>query len=196
MLETSDVFGSCDSISGATLAGALGLEEILVRKDLALLGVPGRPRIGYPKDAIVRALRNRLGWDNSTDAALVGTGSLGRALLGYKGFREQNLSIAVAFDSSPANIGMRIGRISIQSADKITKIVSRLKLRMGILTVPDEAAQDCADKLVAGGVKGIWNFTSAHLAVPDGVLVQNVDLASSLAVLSHALRNMMEGAEQ
>ena len=75
------------------LAERLGLDPVLTRKDLAMAGVPGRPRRGYPAGELRAAINRALGWDSATDAVLVGAGSLGSALLGYAGFKEQNLSI-------------------------------------------------------------------------------------------------------
>ena len=134
------------------------------------------------------ALAAAIGWDDVSPAALVGAGSLGRALLGYEGFREQGLRIAVAFDADPALSGLHVNGVRIRPAEELPKLVRRLAIKLGILTVPAAAAQPCADALVAAGVRGIWNFAPVQLAVPTGVVVQNMDLAQSLAVLSHAIR--------
>ena len=95
-------------ISSAVVAEKLGLDSVLARKDLAMAGVPGKPRRGYPARELQAAITAALGWDNSTDAVLVGVGSLGNALLGYRGFEEQSLSIAAAFDASPEIVGKTI----------------------------------------------------------------------------------------
>lgn len=175
------------NISSAILADKLGLDPVLTRKDLAMVGIPGRPRIGYPAQALVAAMTHVLGWDNVTDAALVGVGSLGQALLGYTGFEEHNLSISVAFDSDPMKTDSEIRGVKVRPMQELSDLVHRLNLKLGILTVPKSAAQACANALIAADIRGIWNFTSAQLEVPAGVIVQNVDLAESLAVLSHAI---------
>jgi len=172
-------------VSSAAMADKLGLDPVLARKDLAMAGVSGKPRRGYPAKALEEALNRALGWDNVIDAALVGVGSLGQALLGYIGFEEQNLSIAVAFDSNPALSGLTIRKVKVRPPEDMQRLIKRLKIKIGILTVPNSAAQECADELVKSGVTGIWNFTNVQLVVPKGVTVQNVDLAQSLAVLSH-----------
>lgn len=174
-------------VSSAALARELDIDPVKLRKDLAMAGVPGTPRRGYPARELTDAINRALGWDNTIDAALVGVGSLGRALLGYQGFKELNLSIAVAFDSSPAIIGTDCHGVQVWDVADLTKIVQRLKLKLGILTVPNAAAQECVDLLVAAGIRGIWNFTAVQLTVPQGVKVQRVDLAASLAILSHAI---------
>lgn len=174
-------------ISSAIVAEKLGLDPVLTRKDLAMAGVPGKPRRGYPATELQAAINRALGWDNTTDAVLVGVGSLGNALLGYSGFEEQNLSIAVAFDSNPGLLGLAIHGVKVRPMEDLPRLVRRMKIKLGILTVPNAAAQACANQLVAAGIRGIWNFSSVQLEVPAGVIVQNVDLAQSLAVLSHAI---------
>jgi len=176
------------AISSAALAADLRLDPVMVRKDLAMSGASGRPRVGYPAQELEAALSAALGWDNVSEAALVGAGSLGRALMGYRGFREQGLSIAVAFDADPALAGLEVHGVRIRPMEDLRRLVRRMSIKLGILTVPEEAAQACADALIAAGVEGIWNFAPVRLSVPAGVVVQNMDLAQSLAVLSHSIR--------
>ena len=174
-------------VSSAVLAEKLGLDQVLTRKDLAMAGVPGKPRCGYPAKKLEAAVVHALGWDNATDAILVGTGSLGQALLGYRGFAEHNLSISVAFDAAPEKIQKEIHGVMVRSMKDLPALVKRLQIRLGILTVPRAAAQTCASAMVEAGITGIWNFTTEQLEVPEDVIIQNVDLAESLAVLSHAI---------
>lgn len=175
------------TVSSAVLAEELGLDPVLTRKDLAMSGVSGKPRRGYPAKELCDAINRALGWDNATDAVLVGVGSLGRALLGYSGFEEQNLSIAAAFDSDPALVGKTIHGVKVHPMTDLTRLVQRLKVKLGILTVPTSAAQKCADEIVAAGIKGILSFCPVQIDVAADVTVQNVDLAQSLAVLSHMI---------
>ncbi len=175
------------NVSSAVVAEKLGLDPVLTRKDLAMAGVPGKPRRGYPAKELEAAIVYALGWNNVTDAVLVGAGSLGQALLGYTGFHEHNLSISVAFDADPAKTGQICHDVTIRPMQELPSLVKRLQIKLGILTVPQVAAQGCANMLVAAGIVGIWNFTPVQLTVPDGVIVQNVDLAQSLAVLSHTI---------
>lgn len=175
------------NVSSAVLAERLGLDPVLTRKDLAMTGVCGRPRLGYPAKELCEALNRSLGWDNATEAVLVGVGSLGSALLGYSGFEEQNLSIDFAFDDDPAKINVKFHGVKVRPMDELPGIVKKFGIKIGILTVPNSAARECAEKLVASGIKGIWNFSPIQLETPPNVIVQNMDLAQSLAVLSHAI---------
>ena len=174
-------------VSSAALARELEIDPVVARKDLAMAGVPGTPRRGYPAKELTEAINRALGWDNTTDAALVGVGSLGHALLGYNGFEEQNLRIVAAFDEKPNLVGSVCHGVRVRAMADMAKLVPRLKLKLGILTVPNAAAQMCADQLVAAGIRGIWNFTAVQLSVHKDVKVQRVDLAASLAVLSHTI---------
>ena len=147
-------------ISATALANALGMGEVQVRKDLALVSDGGRPKVGYLREALIDDIEQFLGYDNTTDAVLIGAGKLGRALMAYNGFSEYGLNILAAFDVHPKTE------------------------KMGIITVPAEAAQEVADQLIAEGIKAIWNFAPVHLDVPSSILVQNENMATSLAVLS------------
>jgi redox-sensing transcriptional repressor len=178
-------------ISATALAAALGMGEVQVRKDLALVSDGGRPKIGYLRSALVEDIESFLGYDNTTDAIIVGAGKLGCALLGYEGFAEYGLNIVAAFDRSPKKEKTDEGK-PIYHTDKLTQFVRTHKVLMGIITVPAEGAQSVADLLIAGGIKAIWNFAPTHLDVPAGILVQNENMATSLAVLSVHLQAQMK----
>lgn len=173
--------------SGSVLADALGLEAIVVRKDLAITGATGRPRLGFPVNELILAIEDFLGWNNTTDAFLAGTGSLGSALLGYAGFQQHGLNIVATFDADPTVIGTTIHGKTVLDIGKLPALARRMHVRIGILTVPEESAQSVANLMIEGGIRGIWNFTPVKLAVPDHVILQREDLAASLAVLSHRL---------
>lgn len=176
-------------VSAAELAAACGFDPVVTRKELAITGVIGTPRKGFPAAALSEAITVCLGWDNSTDAVLVGAGSLGTALLGYDGFREHNFDFVVAFDTDPAKIGLKLHGVPVRDVSEMQKLVRRMNLRLGVLTVPKSCAQACADMLVAAGIRGIWNFSPVKLNVPKNIHVENADLAAGLAALSHAIRD-------
>ena len=170
-------------ISATALANALGMGEVQVRKDLAMVSDGGRPKIGYLRESLVDDIEQFLGYDNTTDAVLIGAGKLGQALMGYKGFDEYGLNILAAFDSNPKMEKTDEGK-PIYPIEKLAHFCRIHKVLMGIITVPAEGAQQVADQLIAGGIKAIWNFAPTHLDVPQGILVQTENMATSLAVLS------------
>lgn len=173
-----------DSVSSTELAEELALEPVQVRKDLSRTGVTGKPRVGFPVDEAIAAIEEFLGWDNTSDAVLVGVGSLGTALLGYEGFTDYGLNILAAFDADEDKVGTDVRGYRVLPMDELGETVGRLQLQVGIVTVPDSAAQDVIDELVDAGIRGIWNFAPMTPRVPEHVVVQNEDLAAGLAVLS------------
>ena len=176
-----------DHISATTLANALGMGQVQVRKDLALVSDGGRPKIGYPRKRLIEDIEQFLGYHNTTDAVLIGAGKLGQALMGYQGFDEYGLNILAAFDVNPNLSAEEVGK-PVYHIDQLEQFCRANGVLMGIITVPAEHAQGVADRLIAGGIKGIWNFAPVHLDVPMGILVQNMNMATSLAVLSVHLK--------
>lgn len=174
-------------ISATSLANALGMGEVQVRKDLAIVSDGGRPKIGYLRESLITDIEQFLGYDNTTDAVLIGAGKLGLALMGYSGFEEYGLNIHAAFDINPTMDKTEDGQ-PIYPMTKLEHFCKVHKVLMGIITVPAEHAQEAADRLIACGVMAIWNFAPVHLDVPAHILVQNENMATSLAVLSVHLR--------
>jgi redox-sensing transcriptional repressor len=174
-------------VSGTVLASVHNLESVIVRKDLAMTGAVGTPRIGFGITGLITAIERFLGWDNQTKAVLVGVGSLGTALLGYHGFQNFGFRIVGAFDHDPKIIGKWVHGRKVQGMDQLVPFVRRGEILLGVLTVPASVAQETAELMARAGIKGIWNFTPVKLELPDAVISQKEDLAEGLAVLSHRL---------
>ena len=183
--------GSLSYISSTALARALGQGEVQVRKDLAMVSNGGRPKVGYQLEGLIEDISQFLGYDNTTDAILIGAGKLGQALLGYSGFDEYGLNILAAFDADPKAEKTEDGK-PIISMDKLESFCRSRKVLMGIITVPAAHAQQVCDQLIQCGIKAIWNFAPTHLDVPENILVQNENMATSLAVLSVHLQAHMK----
>ena len=171
-------------ISTTDFSEVLFLKPIQVRKDLAHTGIIGKPKKGFKVDELISTINSFLGWNNLTDAFLVGAGALGSALLGYTGFQNHGLNIVAAFDVSPSVIGKTIHGKQVLPIEQLKELGQRMHVRLGIITVPSVGAQDAADKLVEAGINGIWNFSPVKLHVPETVVVQREDISSGLAVLS------------
>ena len=166
------------------LARYMNLAEIVIRKDLAITGVSGQPGVGYKVPELIDAINRFLKWDNPSEAVLVGAGSLGHALLGYEGFEGYGLRIVAAFDADPAKIGAVVYGRTILDVRQLPEKIRELKVQMGIICVPAAHAQSVAELMVAGAIRGIWNFATVSLKVPDNVVVQREVIAGGLAVLS------------
>ena len=174
-------------ISATALANALGMGEVQVRKDLAMVSDGGRPKIGYLRERLIDDIEQFLGYDNTTDAVLIGAGKLGQALLGYSGFSAYGLNILAAFDANPDLKETDDGK-PVYHISKLQQFCKDNKVLMGIITVPQEYAQAVCDQLIEYGIKAIWNFAPVHLDVPANILVQHENMATSLAVLSMHLQ--------
>lgn len=179
-------------VSSSHIAAQLGLDPIQVRKDIQLTGMIGRPKLGYAIGELAAAIEKFLGWNNTSLAFLAGAGSLGSAILGYDGFGNNGLDIAVAFDRDPARIGRSVHGKDVLHVDKLAGLAQRMHPHVGIITVPAAAAQEVADLMYYGGIRAIWNFAPVMLTMPDSVVVENVHLSSSLAVLTARMKNLQQ----
>jgi len=176
-----------ENISATTIAEALNLNQVQVRKDLASVCSLGRPKVGYATQELIYEIEHFLGYDNAESAVIVGAGKLGKALLSYRGFEEYGLNIVAAFDMDERVVGTEESGKNIFPMNKLKNLCERMKIHIGIITVPAEYAQEVCDALVESGILAIWNFAPVHLTVPEHILVQNENMASSLAVLSKHL---------
>lgn len=175
-------------ISATGIANALNMGEVQVRKDLAVVSKAGKPKVGYPRAELMENISRYLCYDNTTDAILVGAGKLGQALLGYSGFEAYGLNILAAFDVKPAEGQMK----NILPMEEMERFCRDHNVHMGIITVPVGFAQEVCDRMIQCGIKAIWNFAPVHLDVPPSTLVQNENMATSLAVLSMHLQAQMK----
>ncbi len=177
-----------DYVAAPALAQEMGLNEVQVRKDLAAVSrAPGKPRKGFEVKELMASISECLGYHNREDAVLVGAGQLGKALLAYKGFEEQGVRIVAAFDEDETLAGVSVGGKMVFPMSRLASICQRMQVHVGIITVPTAYAQAVCDQLVECGVLAIWNFAPTHLKVPPEVLVQNENMAASLALLSQHL---------
>lgn len=179
-------------VSTTELINRLDFDGVLIRKDLAGLGLKGVPRRGYPLSELILAIEAYLGWNKPNEAFLVGAGALGQALLGYQVFSDKNLQILAAFDADPQKSGQSVHGKEIFPMEKLPDLARRMGVRVGILCVPWLDAQQVADLMVAAGIRAIWNFSAQDLNVPDSVICHNENLISSLAVFSVKMKQHLE----
>lgn len=174
-------------ISGTVIAEELDLEPIQVRKDLAVTGIVGKPRVGYIVRDLIAALERFLRWDEAHNVILVGAGHLGSALLGHTEFRRNGMNIIAAFDTDPRKIGQKLHGIEVFDYKILDEVIKGKDVSMAILAIPSHVAQEVANNLISLGIKSLWNFTSVKIKAPEGtkgVRIQKEDLSSGYAVLS------------
>ena len=179
------------NISATIIAEELGLNDVQVRKDLAMISSGGRPKVGYITAGLIQDIEQFLGYGNADRAVIVGAGHLGQALLCYHGFSEYGLEVVAAFDADQEKCGIKIDGKPVLPMEKLPDLCRRMNIRMGIITAPAPAAQEVCDRLIESGIMAVWNFAPVHLKVPKNVLVQNKNMAYSLAVLSKKLIEKM-----
>lgn len=192
LLEEKDRQG-VEYISATAIANILGLNHVQVRKDLSCASSAGKPKIGYETKVLIADLQNFLDYNNTKDAVIIGCGGLGRALLGYQGFANYGLNIKAAFDANTRLDGTTVNGKPVYSIEKFAQYAQENHIHIGIITTPGSAAQTVCDQLVENGILAVWNFASTSLSVPQGVIVQNENMATSLAVLSNRLNDLLEG---
>ncbi len=185
------------NISAPMIASVMRLNEVQVRKDLAAVSSSGgKPKTGFAAGQLIRDIEKFLGYDNVDEAIIAGVGHLGTALLSYEGFDECGLKILMGFEAKEELVGTSIAGKQILHIDKLVDVCKRLKVRIGIITVPAAAAQEVCDRMVESGILAIWNFAPVHLTVPDDVVVQNHNMVTSLVVLSKHLAEKLAKKEE
>ena len=180
-------------ISSSIIAQNIAVSSVLVRKDLALVSSEaGRPRLGFAISRLIVDIEKFLGYDKISDAVVVGAGGLGRAFLGYEGFKNNGLNVVAAFDVNKDLVGTYVADKPILAMEDLQSFVRENKIPLGIVTVPKAAAQTVVDALAKAGVRAIWYFAPAPVRVPKDIVLKTEDLAASLAVLAGKLYKSSE----
>lgn len=181
-----------ESFSASQLAEELGVHHTQVRKDLAVTGLRGVPKVGHRVTDAIKSIEKFLNWNNTTDAFLVGVGNLGSSLIGYAGIKKSGIQIVAAFDNDPAKIGKTTHEVEVLPLEKLPDLLNRMKVHIGIICTPADSAQEVADIMAENGILAIWNFAPANLQVPGEVIVENTDILTSLSILSRRLKEKVE----
>lgn len=171
-------------ISSGAIARALGMGEVLVRKDLAYTSAHGKTRLGYDRAELIAAIEDYLCCNKVRPAIIFGAGGLGHALLAYNGFKNYGIDIVAAYDSDPAKIGTQVFGKPVLDAACASQDIIKYGVRLAIICVPAPVAQQVCDVLVNSGITAILNFAPVLLKVPQRVTVRNIDVAANLAILS------------
>lgn len=177
-----------ETVSSEALAKVAGVKPTQLRKDLAYFGTFGTRGLGYDVAELSRSIADELGTSRLQPVILVGLGNLGMALLSYRGFEKEGFEILAAFDAEPNRKRDKNIKQPVLGMDKLPEFVRANAVKMTILAVPAEAAQEVANTLVHCGIVGILNFSPIVLHVPEEVMVNNVNLAIELENLSYFIQ--------
>ena len=172
-------------ISATSIAKSLALGEVQVRKDLNSVSGAGKPKIGYEVEELIKSIEKVLGYDNLTNAVLVGAGQLGKALLNYEGFEEFGVRIMAGFDIEAKK--QTSNQKQILPMEEFEDYCKNNNIKIGIIAVNKNASQKICNLMIENGITAIWNFSPNQLTVPEGVLVKQENLALSLAYLNNQL---------
>lgn len=174
-------------VSSTQISRQINIDASQVAKDLSYVKISGRTRVGYEINSLIEVLESFLGFTDMHKAFLFGVGSLGGALLRDTGLQQFGLEIVGAFDINPELVGTEINGIPIYHSDEFEAKMKEASVNIGVLTVPISIAQEITNKMVAGGIKAVWNFTPFRIRVPEDIVVQNTSLYAHLAVMFNRL---------
>lgn len=181
-------------ISSRELGRSLGLTDTQIRKDLSWFGQFGQAGVGYLLEPMAARLREILGKDRTWQTAVVGAGRLGQAIMSYGPFAREGFEIAAVFDADPSLVGREVGGHRIHGMDDLDGVVKEREILLGILSVPREAAQEVAERLIDAGVLGLLNFAPVRLEVGDRASVASVDFSSRLERLAFQVSAGLKGS--
>jgi redox-sensing transcriptional repressor len=173
--------------SSQELGARLGFTSAQIRKDLSYFGEFGKQGTGYNIDFLEKQLRQILHIDHAWNVVVIGAGDLGRALVHYRGFTAENFRLVAIFDNAPQKIGTMVGELTVQSLSDLPRVIQEKNIKVVILAVPAEFAQQVANKLVELGVHAILNYAPITLSVPENVRVHYIDPVTGLQGMAYYL---------
>lgn len=163
------------TVSSARLGELTSVNPAQIRRDLTHFGSFGKRGVGYDIPTLVERIQRILGADHMHRLALVGAGNLGSAIAGYHGLRQHGFVVTAIFDADPSKVGQHIGEIEIRPISEMESTLREQEIRIGVIAVPPEAAQQVADELSEAGVRIILNYTPVIVRVPEHVTLHNTD---------------------
>jgi len=184
-----------EQATATMLADELRLNEVVVRKDLSAIRTEkGKPNTGFPVQEMILRIEDYLGYNNTTEAVLVGAGPLGRSLVTGMALDKFGMHIVAAFDEQPDLVGKELESVEIFPMSKLTNLCGRLHIQVGIIAVPEQHAQGVCNLLVSGGIKYILNYAQVYLEAPEGVFIQNENPAASVVAFLQHIRTEADAA--
>lgn len=182
-------------ISSKELSDRMNVTASQIRQDLNNFGGFGQQGYGYNVEFLYNEIAKILGLDRTYNIIIIGAGNLGTAITNYTNFNKRGFMITKVFDSDKTLIGKKIGDMVIEDSSLLEDYIRENKVDIAAITVPKEAAVDVANRVVACGVKAIWNFASVELKLPKSVVVETIHLSDSLMRLSYSIKNKSDGRD-
>ncbi|SJZ60162.1 redox-sensing transcriptional repressor Rex [Garciella nitratireducens] len=179
-------------ISSKELSKIMGLTASQIRQDLNCFGGFGQQGYGYNVEELHKEIGKILGLTKRYKTVIVGAGNIGQAIANYSHFEQKGFELKGIFDINPKLIGLKIRDVEIYDVDYLEDFVKENNIEIGVICVPREKAQETAEKLVAGGVRGIWNFAPHDIKIPENIVLENVHLSESLYTLTYLLNEKLQ----
>lgn len=180
-------------ISSKELSKLTGFTASQIRQDLNNFGGFGQQGYGYNVEDLKKELGEILGLNREYTGVIVGAGNMGQAIAKFRGFQNAGFRVQALFDRDEALIGTEIDGVIVKSIDELEEFLSGHDIEIGVICTPKNGSQTIADKLVEGGVRGIWNFAPIDLKVPEDIVIEDVHLNESLFTLSYLLKSSRDG---
>lgn len=177
-----------DYVSSTQISKELNVQSSQIAKDLSFLNIRGKTRIGYEVHSLASELEDFLGFNQHHDALVIGTGSLGTALMQDHGLENYGLNIVAGFDVRDEVIGQQLGGVPVFAIDQLQKWQAKHHIPIAILTVPVERAQEAADMAIDSGVTALWNFTPYRIKAPGNVVIANTSIYAHLAIIYNRMQ--------
>lgn len=174
-------------ISSAELSKRMGVTASQIRQDFNCFGDFGQQGYGYNVKTLREKIGEILGLNKQYSLIIVGAGNLGHALANYTGIEKRGYRIIGIFDNDPNKIGTKIKDISVSDISTLESFCSEHKVDIAVLSIPKSVVKEITERLIASGVKGLWNFSYSELKTPEGIIVENVHLSDSLMTLSYKI---------
>ena len=176
-------------VSSTQISKELNVDASQIAKDLSFLNIKGKTRIGYEVSTLVKELVDFLGFKKKHNAVVIGTGSLGGALMQDVGLAQYGLNIVAGFDVNNQLIGTSICGIPIYDINELAERQKEYNVAIAILTVPVEHSQEVADTAIRAGIKAIWNFTPFRIKAPANIVIANTSIYAHLAIIYNRMIN-------
>lgn len=174
-------------ISSDNIAEKLNITPEQVRKDLSYINITGKPKVGYHIPPLINELSKLFGIGVVENIIIVGAGNLGSALAKYNGFERIGIRVVAIFDNDPKKIGNYVGELVVLPLSDLQRVIRRFKVKIGVICVSEESAQEVATLLIRNGIKALWNFAPVTLKVPPGIILENQDITAGVLTIKHLL---------
>lgn len=163
------------TVSSARLGELTRVNPAQIRRDLTHFGQFGKRGVGYDIASLVERVQHILGSDHAHRMVLVGAGHLGTAIAAYDGLKSRGFALVAVFDKDPSRVGGKAGDMIVRDISELPRIVSEQSIRIGVIAVPHDSAQEVTDLMVANNIRVILNYSSTMVRAPEGVMVHNTD---------------------